>query len=128
MVHAPPSGRSNLSYKKVLLIDRTQPTRDVRAAIFRSHGVKVHIAEDLRAAQLLWHPSLYDLIVLDVRKHLPGEAREFCELVRQASPEQQIAFLVGPPVYLSLTWPDDIMATSAEPQQWEQTVRFVAAA
>jgi len=100
----------------------------VRAALFRSHGVKVHIAEDLRAAQLLWHPNLYDLVVLDVRKHLAGEAREFCELVRRASPEQRIAFLVGPPVYLSLTWPDDVMATSGAPQQWEQTVRFVAAA
>ena len=128
VVPPPPSGCSNLANKKVLLIDRTQPTRDVRAALFRSHGVKVHIAEDLRAAQLLWHPNLYDLIVLDVRKHLAGEAREFCELVRRASPEQRIAFLVGPPVYLSLTWPDDVIATSGEPQQWEQTVRFVAAA
>ncbi len=128
MVHPPPSGCSNLANKKVLLIDPNQPTRDVRAAIFRSHGVKAHTAEDLRTARLPWHPNLYDLIVLDMRKHLPGEAREFCELVRRASPEQRIAFLVGPPVYLSLTWPDEVIARTAEPQPREQAVRFVAAA
>jgi len=42
---------------------------------------------------------------------------------------QHFAFLVGPPAYLSLTWPDDVTATEKEPQQWAETIkRFLAAA
>src|SRR6266704_3237222 len=47
-----------------------------------------------------------------VRGHLPGEALEFYEQIREVTP-RQLAFLVGPPLYLSLTWPGGISLEEA---------------
>jgi len=121
--------RPNVYSKKVLLIDRNQPTRDVRASVLRSHGIEVHTADSLQAARFLWQPNLYQFILLDVRRHLPGEALEFYEWIRAASPHQRFAFLVGPPVYLSRTWPAEVKARDESSGQWGETVkRFLAAA
>jgi CheY-like chemotaxis protein len=118
-----------LSGKRVLLIDSNQPTRDVRASVLRSRGVEVHVAESLRAARFLWQPNVYDMILLDVRRHLPGEALEFYEQIKEANPRERFAFLVGAPVYLSLTWPEELLTLEKEPQQWAEAVRrFMAVA
>ncbi len=130
MYHPPPCrGRSLLDGKKVLLIDEKQTTRDTRANVLRGHGVEVDAADSLQRARVLWRPRRYDLILLDVRGHLPGEALEFYEQIRDVSPRQRFAFLVGPPLYLSLTWPGGISLEEASRGQWEQTVkRFARAA
>ena len=120
---------SNLAGKKVLLIDRNQPTRDIRASALRSRGIEVHAADSLRAARFLWQPGLYHFILLDVRRHSPGEAFEFYKQIRTASPKEHFIFLVGPPAYLSLTWPDDVTAVEKKPQHWAEKIkRFLAAA
>ena len=116
-----------LSGKRVLLIDSNQPTRDVRASVLRSRGVEVHVAESLRAARFLWQPNVYDRILLDVRRHLPGEALEFYEQIKDANPRERFAFLVGPPVYLSLTWPEELLTLEKEPPQWVEAVRRLMA-
>jgi len=90
-----------LDGRKVLLIDANQPTRDVRIRVLQSHGVEVRAADSFSGARFLWRPNVYDLILLDVRRHLPGEALEFYEQIKTASPKEHFAFLVGPPVYLS---------------------------
>ena len=130
MYRPPPlRGQSVLEGKTVLLIDRNQPTRDVRARVLQSNGVEVHAAEDLCGARFLWQPNVYDLILLDVRRHLPGEALEFYEQIGTASPKEHFAFLVGPPVYLSRTWPGEVTEVDASQGQWGATVgRFLTAA
>src|SRR6266550_3652207 len=71
----------------------------------------------------------YELILLDVRRHLPGEALEFYEQIRNASPKEHFAFFVGPPVYLSRTWPGEATVNGASQGQWQATVRrFLTAA
>jgi CheY-like chemotaxis protein len=130
-MYSPPPlrGRPVLDGKRVLLIDRCQATRDVRSSVLESHGVEVHLAEDISTARFLWQPNTYDLILLDVRRYLPGEALEFYEQIKDAGPRQRFAFLVGPPVYLSLTWPTEVRAAETESQQWAEMMnRFVAAA
>jgi hypothetical protein len=129
MYRPPPlRGHPGLAGKKVLLIDRNQPTRDVRVRVLQSHGVEVHAAEELSGARFLWQPNVYDLILLDVRGHLPGEAFEFYGEIKGASPREHFAFLVGPPVYLSLRWPEEVMAKDDRPQQWAETVRRLTTA
>ncbi len=130
MYRPPPlRGLPVLAGKTVLLIDRNQPTRDVRVRVLQSHGVEVHAAEDLSGARFLWQPNVYDLVLLDVRRHLPGEALEFYEQIRTASPKEHFAFLVGPPVYLSRTWPGEFCEVDASQGQWGATVRrFLTAA
>jgi CheY-like chemotaxis protein len=130
MYRPPPlRGQPVLAGKTVLLIDRSQPTREARAAVLRSHGIEVQEAESLRTARFLWQPNVYDLILLDVRRHLPREALEFYEQIRAASPNEHFAFLVGPPVYLSRTWPGEGTEIDASQGQWGATVgRFLTAA
>ena len=129
MYHPPPLRRSVFDDKKVLLIDPHHYTRDVRASVLRSRGIEVDATESLQAARSLWRPKLYDLILLAARGHLPGEALEFYVEIKHASPGERVVFLVGPPTFLSLTWPTEVMPPEKEPQQWAATVRrFVTAA
>jgi len=96
-MHRPPPlrGRSPFDGRKVLLIDQKQVTRDTRANVLRSHGVEVDAADSLQRARVLWKPHRYDLVLLDVRRQFPGEALQFYEQIRDASPRQRFAFLVG---------------------------------
>ncbi|MGA8151649.1 MAG: hypothetical protein WB952_11915 [Terriglobales bacterium] len=129
-MHQPPiRGRPIFAGKKVLLIDPYRPTRNVRAGVLQSQGLEVHVGESLSAARCLWRPRLYDWILLDVRRYLPGEVLAFYEQIRDASPREHFAFLVGPPQYLSVTWPEEITGENASSGQWAETVkRFRAAA
>jgi PleD family two-component response regulator len=129
-MYSPPlRNRPVLADKKVLLIDRSQATRDARAAVLRSRGVEVHEAEQISAARFLWQPNVYDLVMLDVRRYSLEEAREFYEQLKEASPRQQFAFLMGPPRYLSRTWPGEVAAGDTSRGQWAETVkRFLTAA
>lgn len=129
MYRPPPlRGQPVLAGKTVLLIDRNQPTRDVRVRVLQDHGVEVHAANDLSRARILWQPNVYDLILLDVRRHLPGEALEFYDQIRTASPNEHFAFLVGPPVYLSRRWPGEVTVDDASQGQWRAISRFLTAA
>ncbi len=129
MYRPPLRGRPALADKKVLLIDRFQATREVRAAVLRGRGVEVHEAEEISAARFLWQPNVYDLVMFDVRRYSREEMREFYEQIKDASPRQQFAFLVGAPVYLSRTWPGEGASDGVSRGQWGETVkRFLAAA
>ena len=129
MHRLPLRDRPALADKKVLLIDRCRATREARAAILRSRGVEVHEAEEISGAQFLWQPNIYDLVMLDVRRYFPGEALKFYGEIKDASPQQQFAFLIGPPRYLSRTWPGEVASGDTSRGQWAETVRrFLAAA
>jgi response regulator RpfG family c-di-GMP phosphodiesterase len=108
MYRPPLRGHPALADKNVLLIDRFQATREIRAAVLRTHGVEVHEAEEIPAARFLWQPNVYDLVMLDVRRYSPAEALEFYGEVMHRSPHEHFVFLLGPPKYLSRTWPDEV--------------------
>ena len=119
----PLRGRSVFDDKKLLLIDPHQPTRNARTSVFRSHGISVDATDSLPAARTLWRTKRYDLILLDARGHLPGDAGDFYLEIKHAGTRERIVFLVGPPTYVSLTWPTEFMAAEREPQQWAETVK-----
>jgi hypothetical protein len=54
---------------------------------------------------------------------LPGEALEFYKQIKDANPAERFRFLVGPPVYFSLTWPEEVMTSEKQPQEWADAVR-----
>lgn len=129
MYRPPLRDRPAFAGKEVLLIDRCQATREVRAAVLRSRGVEVHEAEEISAARFLWQPNVYDLLMLDLRRYSPAEALEFYEQIRAADPRQRIVFLIGPPKYVSRTWPGDVADGDTSRGQWSETVKsFLAAA
>ena len=130
MYRPPPlCGRPALASKKVLLIDRFQATREVRAAVLRGRGIEVHEAEEISAARFLCQPKVYDLVMIDVRRYSPGEALKSYEQIKDASPQQQFALLMGPPRYLSRIWPSEGAGGDVSRGQWAETVKhFLTAA
>ncbi len=113
---------------KMLLVGSPDPERDLRAAVIRDHGIEVDVVARVADAQAFWWPDAYRLVLVDVRRHLPGEIADFCERVRREYPRQQIAYLVGPPKYLVSTWPEKIAVKPEEPRQWDETVEQLSKA
>ena len=56
-------------------------------------------------------------------RNRPVLAREFYEQIKGASPRQQFAFVMGPPRYLSRTWPGELAAGDTSRGQWAETVK-----
>jgi hypothetical protein len=129
-MHEPPlRGRPIFAGKRVLLVDPYQPTRHVRAGVLQSQDIEVDVAESLSVARCMWRPKLYDWVLLDVRRYLPGELLAFYKQIRGVSPREHLAFFVGPPQYLSLSWPEEVTGEGALSVQWTETVkRFRATA
>jgi DNA-binding NtrC family response regulator len=105
--------------KNVLIIDGDQAMQKLRARVLRRRGVNVHAAKSVTEAALLWVPDFFDLVLLDVRQR-SKEAVEFWRTIRRQHPGQRIAFLVGPPTYLSPTCADEVVAPDKVPEDWVQ--------
>lgn len=86
--------------KRVLLVDTSRRTRDLRAEIMRKLGMDVDCAADIGEARSWWRADLYSLVLIDVGNEL-RRRDEFCDDIRSATPPQQFAFLVGKPGYLA---------------------------
>jgi len=86
--------------KRVLLVDTSRVKRDLRSETMRRLGMEVDCAADLSEARCWWRADLYDLVLIHV-EDAPGPLDKFCSDLRNATPPQQIMFLVGGPQYLA---------------------------
>lgn len=91
---------SALKKKRVLLVDASAAKRDLRADALRQLGVEVDCAADIAEARSWWKADLYNLVLINLAKGL-GHRDKFCDDVRNATPPQPLAFLVGEPQYLA---------------------------
>lgn len=119
---------SSSTADKILLVGGDPRANELRATVLRSQGAQVDTAADPSEARSLWRPGVYALMLIDVRRHLPGEVLDVCRHIRDFYPKQRIAFIVGPPRYLSTTWPEEVFEPSQRPAQWEETIHALAAA
>ena len=99
--------------KRVLLVGSRQLEPDIRAAVLRGHALSVDVAYDLANALHLCDARAYSWILVDVRERLPGEVLDFCTHLREKHPEQHVVFLVGPPQYVTLDWPEGFVHAAA---------------
>jgi CheY-like chemotaxis protein len=86
--------------RRVLLIDRSSHSRELRAETMRRLGIEVDSAADIVEARCWWKADLYDLVLINVENNL-GSRDKFCDDIRATAPRQRFAFLVGKPEYLS---------------------------
>jgi len=86
--------------KRVLLVDTSQATRELRSEVMRKFGIDVDCAADIAEARLRWRAVVYDLVLIDAEKG-EGYRDKFCDDIRSATPRQRLAFLVGQPEYLA---------------------------
>lgn len=89
-----------LKKKRVLLIDTSRAKRDLRSETMRKLGVDVDCAADISEARCWWRADLYDLVLVHV-DDATAPRDKFCDDMRNATPPQQIMFLVGKPEYLA---------------------------
>lgn len=88
--------------KRVLLVDSSRLSRDLRSETMRKLGVEVDCAADISEARCWWRPGLYDLVLIHV-VDAAHPVEKFCDDVRNATPPQQTMFLVGGPAFLSVS-------------------------
>ncbi len=84
----------------MLLVDTSRTKCELRAEVMRQLGMEVDCAADILEARCWWKADLYDLILINVEKDR-GQRDRFCEDIRSVTPRQQLAFLVGKPLYLA---------------------------
>lgn len=89
-----------LKKKRVLLVDTSQAKRELRAEVMRKRGIDVDCAADISEARSWWRAALYDLVLISMEKGR-GYRDQFCDDMRNATPPQRLAFLVGQPEYLA---------------------------
>jgi CheY-like chemotaxis protein len=86
--------------KRVLLVDTSHAKRELRAEVMRKLGIDVDCAADIAEARIWWRAALYDLVLINMEEE-HGHRDKFCDDVRNATPPQRLAFLVGQPKYLA---------------------------
>src|SRR5947209_16998346 len=99
--------------KKVLLVDTSRIQRDLRSETMRRLGAEVDCAADIAEARCWWRPNLYNLVLIHGETG-KNQTDRFCDDMRNATPSQQVMFLVGKPEYLS-TSPRDGEAPASAP-------------
>jgi DNA-binding response OmpR family regulator len=57
-------------------------------------GYDVHWARNRVEAGVLWQPSYYDVVLLDLRRD-PGEGEDFARRIKATDPGQRTIFLDG---------------------------------
>ena len=94
--------------KRVLLVDSDQKLGEVRARRLRLYGIAVHTASSIQEARLSLRMHSYHLVLLAAHEN-PEEALAFRREIRRHNPKQRVAFLVGPPLYLSFTYGENVI-------------------
>jgi hypothetical protein len=64
----------------------------------------------------------YDLVLLATREN-PDAAISFRQEIRRHNPKQKVAFLVGPPRYLSFTFGRNLIPMSARSTKWADRLK-----
>lgn len=116
VLHADPTLASKK--KRVLLVDSSRITRDLRSETMRRLGAEVDCAADISEARCWWRADIYDLVLMNVPASKP-QMEKFCDDVRRLMPEQRIMFLVGKPDYLAAARGDS--PTAPNDQETEAT-------
>jgi CheY-like chemotaxis protein len=120
---------SKLKNKRVLLVDTSASKRDLRAESMRKLGMQVDCAADIGEARSWWRADLYSLVLIDMESGL-GHRDKFCDDMRNATPPQQISFLVGKPGYLADAPNADlapVVQTSRDQGSWADVKTALAA-
>lgn len=112
--------------KRVLLVDSHEKTRELRAVILRGQRVEVDSATCFGEAMNFWKADAYNLILLAARE-TPQEAVAFFKWIRREAPRQKVAFLIGPPSYLSFTLAEGSLSKAIQPSPWGEKLRGLLA-
>ena len=111
--------------KTVLLVDSQQQPREIRARRLRLYGITVHAAPSIQEARLYLEMHRSDLVLLAAREN-PEAAIVFRREIRRHNPRQRVAFLVGPPRYLSFKFGQNLIPMPPRTSNWTDKLKASA--
>ena len=79
---------------RVLLVADSQVAGAIIREQLANAGYDVHWARNRVEAAVLWQPSYYDFVLLDLRRD-PDGGEDFASRIRATDPAQRIIFLDG---------------------------------
>ena len=79
---------------RVLLVADNHTAGAIIREQLSAAGYDVHWARNRVEAGVLWQPSYYDVVLLDLRRD-PSESEDFARRVKATDPGQRIIFLDG---------------------------------
>jgi len=106
----------------VLLMDNNAERRASRKKVLALHGIEAVGASDLTEASSIWHRDRYDLVLIDIRRDYHG-CLAWRDMIKQESPKQIVAFLVGEPRYVDLEPQPDSYVAEEHASEWGELLR-----
>ncbi len=94
------NGGSTWAQKSVLLVDANRQTRQSRAKIMRTMGVRVECVANADTARAKLAAEKYNLILVDLGHDVTG-AESLVGEIRSRNSRQLVGFLVGSPLFVS---------------------------
>ena len=96
----PPVGVPGSDKKSVLLVDSNRHSRESRAKIMRTMGVRVDCAANADSARVRLASEKYNLILVDLGRNVAA-AESFVSEIRTRNSHQLVGFLVGSPLFVA---------------------------
>lgn len=113
---------TDLLGKTVLLVDSNEKLAEMRARRLRGYGVTVHTARTIQEARVDLRLNRYDLVLLATRENLEA-AIALRREIREQNPKQRVAFLVGPPRYISFTFGQNVVPMPGRSNTWADRLK-----
>ncbi len=115
---------SEISDKTILHICSRETLRPLRDQILRLSGFGVDSTLSTAEGLSLFWAKHYDLVLIDVEgEHKVGDAEGMCSSIKEAQPEQMVAFVCNWRVAILTDCPDEILRTEFDPQRFASGVR-----
>jgi DNA-binding NtrC family response regulator len=105
--------------KRVLLVDDHQEAREARARRLGVHGVFVETVSTVQEARFCLRNDSYNLVLLAAREN-PKSAIALRREILDQNPKHRVAFLVGPPHFISLTLGENPPKIEPQSSDWSE--------
>ncbi len=106
----------SLERRKILHVCNREMLRELRTSILKTHGFDVVPTKTEGEAREIFKREPFSLLLIDVEGdgHIPL-AQELCETIREAKPDQKVAFVCNYRVSLHSDCPDEIIRSDFNP-------------
>ncbi len=114
--------QDNAFGKRVLVVDDNPKAQNARALRLGEHGVAVDRVSTIAKARSRLRDDTYDLVLLAAREN-PEDAIAFRLEIQEQNPNQRVAFLVGPPDYISFRLAEDQTREQSKSSNWMEKLK-----
>jgi hypothetical protein len=104
-------------------MDANSGRRSLRTRVLAGHGVQVTGTCDLEETEVYWGRDRYELVLIDIRRDYRG-CLALRDTIKDAMPDQVVAFLVGGPRYVDLAPQEYSYVAESDGSEWTDSLRL----